>query len=191
MVILDSYKVLQCSLAEASQHTTPQAPVCPLPASRQAIGEWACRVAHLALSERDEAIWQAFGLNMTLFCTPAGMAIHHFRASHLPCEGHSEGSKTSHSLVSLPEDSDSGLYHCFSQQMYVGNGVISPGLGKMHKRVYVYDINGMYPFCMASAPMPGGSFTFSHCIDLSDPRTFGWVRALARAPQGRVPCLLP
>ena len=79
------------------------------------------------------------------------------------------------SLLVLSDSST--LYKALRLQSYKGGIVVAPGLeqsrGRVYKQAHAYDVNSIYPYCITSAPIPGGSFTYVKHIDLSDPEAFG------------------
>lgn len=101
------------------------------------------------------------------------MAMAHYQTQHLALS--QEGMLKPKSLLVLPESSP--LYKALRPQSYKGGIVVAPGLGqsqgKVYKQAHAYDVNSIYPYCIASAPIPGGSFTYVKHIDLSDPEAFG------------------
>ena len=125
------------------------------------------------MAKRSEALWDAFQLNMTNFTSGSGIAMAHYQIRHLALL--QQGMPKPKSLLVLP--SSSLLYKAIRAQSYKGGIVVAPGLeqsrGKVYKQAHAYDVNSIYPHCIASTPMPGGSFTYVKHIDLSDPEAFG------------------
>lgn len=71
---------------------------------------------------------------------------------------------------------------------YTGGLVHAPGRGKVHKKVYAYDVVSMYPSVIRNRPIPSGQLVN---VDVFEPWHFGFVEVLGRAPKDKLPCLLP
>ena len=97
----------------------------------------------------------------------------HYQTQHLALS--QEGNLKPKSLLVLSDSSP--LCKALRLQSYKGGIVVAPGLehsqGQVHKQAHAYDVNSIYPYCIASAPIPGGSFTYVKQIDLTDPEAFG------------------
>lgn len=71
---------------------------------------------------------------------------------------------------------------------YKGGLVLAPGAGRVFPSAHFYDVISIYPSIIRDCPMPGGNLFWLKQIT---PSHFGFVKVLARAPEGKLPCLLP
>lgn len=137
------------------------------------------RILYKALVQLAGVVRREFSVDVTGCLTLSGVAMQYYRSACLQDTGASFPTQ-------LP-----GLFRMMRDSAYVGGLVIAPGQGKVHRNAHAYDMTSMYPAMMAQYDIPGGRVYWDEAIDINDPRAFGWMRALARAPTGKRPCLLP
>ena len=69
-------------------------------------------------------------------------------------------------------------------------GLIHVQPGTSAQSGYMYDVKSLYPAIIIK-PLPGGNIAQTSSMDLTNPTTYGFAYALCRAPDDKVPCLLP
>ena len=120
-----------------------------------------------------------FGLQITRHNSLPGIAIRLYRRTYMPA-----GTHFPTGLVPL--------FKMFKEVAYKGGLVHAPHPHRLFKVVYAYDMTSMYPSQIKSFPMPGGNPVWVDQVPpLNNSLCFGWVEAIARAPKGILPCLLP
>ena len=71
---------------------------------------------------------------------------------------------------------------------YKGGLVLAPAAGQVFESAHSYDVISIYPSVIRDCPMPGGNLFW---LDQITRDHFGFVKVIARAPEGKLPCLLP
>lgn len=124
-------------------------------------------------------LYNEFGIQIPIHASLSGIAMRLYRGSYMPATA-------KFPTGPLP------LINMFHTFAYRGGLCHAPQTNRCFKSVYAYDVTSMYPSQIKSFPMPGGDIVWvDQAPRLSDPLCFGWIEAVARAPQGILPCLLP
>lgn len=124
-------------------------------------------------------LYSEFGIQIPEHASLSGIAMRLYRGSYLPA------------TATFPTG-PLALINMFHTFAYPGGLCHAPQTYRLFKSVYAYDVTSMYPSQIKSFPMPGGNIVWvDQAPRLSDPLCFGWIEAVARAPQGILPCLLP
>jgi hypothetical protein len=128
-----------------------------------------CIALHQVISKFNKEFFNKYSINISNYPTLPSLAFANFRSSEKI------------SSFDIPIINDKEIYS-FIKESYTGGrtDVFIPS----GKKLYVYDINSLFPFVMRKCDMPvGNPIYFEGDITLENPDAFGFFECEVEAPE--------
>lgn len=128
-----------------------------------------CISLHQVLTKFTKLIFNNYKIDHTRFLTIAGLAMRIWRNHDMPAN-------TVHQINQLVEHNIRKSYTGGAVDVYIPTNA-------NNETLYLYDVNGLYPYVMAQCPMPVGKpFAFIGDITINNPQPFGYFFCKITSP---------
>ncbi len=136
-----------------------------------------CSTLHKILVQFNQLIFSEFKINIDKVLTLPGLAMKIYRSHFMPKD-------TIYSINNIQVEQD--IRDSYTVDVYKPSNRITPFLSKaraLFKKLYAYDVNGLYPFIMANTAMPiGRPVAFTGDIRNIEPNAYGFFYCKITSP---------
>jgi len=135
-----------------------------------------CKCLHEILTIFNELVFNKFSVSIHNSLTLPSLAMKIYKTNFMP-------ENTIYQILGKPYNDISQSYTGGAVDVYIPHNRSESIYSRMSKKLYYYDVNSLYPFAMASTPMPvGRPKAFTGNILRIDPQAYGHFHVEVTAP---------